>query len=285
MGNTNNIVFVEELVSEAPQINGWKFTALKPAMNIDNMNIRMHDVLFDKDNMYFYANDHVDYPDEIDITVTHNALTEENKAALTNGVYIYLDNYLGELDFLNNIDELSIISTKEAQKELIAISKLKDYLIWRQKEFIEKYEGTGYNTENDTYSILEAELDNGNMLIAVINTQLLQWNRKASHPWIGILTVKYDGSNTNGLPTNNDYEIMNQIEDELLMHLIDKEGYLNIGRETANSEKEIFFACKDFRKPSKIFYEIQKKYADTFEIEYNIYKDKYWRSFEKYNQH
>ena len=30
----------------------------------------------------------------------------------------------------------------------------------------------------------EAKLDNGNMLIATINTALLDWENKASHPWI-----------------------------------------------------------------------------------------------------
>ena len=35
------------------------------------------------------------------------------------------------------------------KKELIPIEKLKDFLIWRQKEFIEKYEGTRRNTIDD----------------------------------------------------------------------------------------------------------------------------------------
>ena len=39
-------------------------------------------------------------------------------------------------------------------KELIPISKLKDFLTWREKEFIEKYEGTRHNTENDSYALL-----------------------------------------------------------------------------------------------------------------------------------
>jgi len=66
--------------------------------------------------------------------------------AILYGIYIFLDNYLGELDFLNNIDNLKVINKKEAEKELVSIGKLKDFLIWRQKEFIEKYEGVWYNT-------------------------------------------------------------------------------------------------------------------------------------------
>jgi hypothetical protein len=67
--------------------------------------------------------------------------------------------------------------------------------------------------------------------------------------------------------------------------LQDKDGYLNIGRQTANNEREIYFACKDFRKVSKVFYEKQTKYSDKFEIEFDIYKDKYWQTFEKFKQH
>jgi hypothetical protein len=56
---------------------------------------------------------------------------------------------------VTTIDNLKIISKEEAQKELIPVEKLKAYLTWRQKEFIEKYEGVRRNTENDNYSILK----------------------------------------------------------------------------------------------------------------------------------
>ena len=74
----------------------------------------------------------------------------------------------------------------------------------------------------------------------------------------------------------------NQIEERILQELIDKEGYLYIGRQTGDSERDIYFACKDFRKPSKVFFKMQKDNNNRFEIEYDIYKDKYWRSFERF---
>jgi hypothetical protein len=281
-GNVRNIAFVEELVEQAPAIAGWKFTALKPALNIENVGIQMAGYTFNKDNLFFYSNDHADYPDEIDISVIHNDLTEENKKAIARGTYIFLDNYLGELDFVSTIDNMQIIGRHEAEKELVPIEKLKAFLIWRQKEFVEKYEGVRCNTENDNYSMLEAELESGNKLLAIINTQLLRWDSKASHPWVGVFIAKYDGSETNGMPDKEDYQLLNDIEDEMLQYLRDEDGYLNIGRQTAESEREIYFACKDFRKLSKVFFEMQQKYADKLEIEYDIYKDKYWQSFERF---
>ena len=283
-GNIKNIVFVEELVEQAPEINGWKFTALKPSLDIADVVIRMAGYEFNGENLFFYSNDHDDYPDVIDISIIHNDLTEDNKKEIGNGVYIFLDNYLGELDFVNNIDNLTIIARHDAEKKLIPIAKLKAFLTWRQKEFIEKYDGVRFNTDSDTHSIMEAELENGNKLLAVINTQLLNWDCKASHPWVAIMTIKYDGSNTNGMPSKNDYESLNVLEEGILQQLADKDGYLYIGRQTADGKRDIYFACKDFRKPSKVFFNTQQDYADRFEIEYDIYKDKYWQSFERFNR-
>jgi len=281
-GNAKNVVFIEELVEQAPAINGWKFTALKPAIDIDNVAINMTGYTFDNNNLFFYSNDQTNYPDEIDISIVHNEFTEENKEVIGNGTYIFLDNYLGELDFLNNIDNLRIIGRKEAGKELIPIEKLKDFLIWRQKEFIEKYEGVRYNTQDDEHAILEAELNSGNKLIAVINTQLLEWDGKASHPWIAVIILKYDGAHNNGMPDNEDYQRLNQIEEIILEQLSDKDGYLYIGRQTSDNEREIYFACKDFRKPSKVFFKTKQDNHNQFQIDYDIYKDKYWRSFERF---
>lgn len=280
-GYAKNIVFVEELIAKAPQIKGWKFTALKPALEIQNVGIQMGDYKFNSDNLFFYSNEDKNYPDEIDITIVHDELTNENRLEISNGIYIFLDNYLGELDFLNNIDLLDYAIKEDATKELIPISKLKDYINWRQKEFVEKYNSVRHNTENDSYATLEAELKSGNKLLAIVNSELMNWDSKPSHPWVAVFTLKYDGSRTNGMPNSEDYENLNQIENEIMNELKDVDGYLNLGRQTADGEREIYFACKEFRKPSKVLYNIQKKYSNNYAIEYNIFKDKYWRSLER----
>jgi hypothetical protein len=283
-GNTKNIVFIEELIGHAPNLERWKFTALKPATDIKSFNIEMAGYQFNAKNISFYSNEFPDFPDKIDITIVHNDLNEKNKSEVGNGTYIFLDNYLGELDLLSNVDNLSIVGKQETQNELIPIEKLKEFLTWRQKEFIEKYEGVRYETENDEYSVLKAELTSGNTLIAVVNVELLNWDRKASHPWISLLRLKFDGTKNNGMPNENDYKKLNDIEEEIMQELKDFDGYLNIGRETANGEREIYFACKDFRKPSKVFFKINQNYSNIFEIEYDIFKDKYWQYFDRYKQ-
>jgi len=278
-GNTKNIVFIEELIEEAPKINNWKFTAFKPSMDINNIGINMGGLKFDKNNLFFYSND---YPDEIDISIVYCGLTNRNEEQIGNGAFIFLDNYLGELDFLNHIDNLKIINKAEANKELIPIDKLKDFLRWRQKEFIEKYDGLRYNTEADRYAQLEAELQNGKPLFAVVNNTLLSWDSKASHPWILKVVITYKSSNDSGMPDNATYELLNTLEDEIMLDLKDFDGYLNVARQTADSIREIYFACKEYRKPAKVLFEITNKYEHLLKIEYDIYKDKYWQSLNQF---
>jgi len=281
-GEIKNMVFVEEFVLHAPCIDGWLFTPLKPALDIANVNIDMAGYRFNRENISFYANDLIEYPDEIDITVVYSDYNEADKTTTTNGTFIFLDNFLGELNFAASIDNIKVIGKQDAQKELVPIEKLKDYLAWREKEFIEKYEGVRNSTENGTYSMFKAELKSGNALLAVINTDLLNWDRKASHPWIAKIEIRYDGEKNRGMPDKGTYNLLNEMEDEISGQLIDYEGYLNIGRQTAEGVREIYFACKEFRKPSRILFEIENKYKNKLDIRYSIYKDKYWRSFNRF---
>lgn len=281
-GIVKNIAFVEELVNAAPEIPNWKFTALKPETNIENVGIQMDEFKFGVETISFYPIEHAEYPDEIDITIVHKDFTEENKEVITNGVYIFIDNYLGELKSITTIDNITVTSENDAAQEPISIDKLKDYLIWREKEFLEKYEGTRHNTEDDAYSSLQAELENGAPYIAIVNSTVLEWENKASHPWILSIEIDYEGDES-GLPDEEIYNLMDEFEDELMEELIDSEGYLNIGRETADNLREIHFACKEFRKPSKTLYNLISKYEGKLNIDFHIYKDKYWQSFERFN--
>ncbi|MEM6719532.1 MAG: DUF695 domain-containing protein [Bacteroidota bacterium] len=281
-GAIENIVFVEELVAAAPMLKRWKFTALKPALNIENVSIRMGDYKFSSIELSFYPIDHAEYPDEIDIVIVYDNFREEDKNLIVNGTYLFLDNYLGELNSVTTIDNIRVASKAEATEELIPILKLKDFLIWREKEFVEKYKGIRHNTIEDNFISLEATLENDLPLFAIVNSDLLTWDRKASHPWVSIVKIAYDGTDNQGLPNEKAYDLLNAIEEEILKELKDAEGYLNIGRQTADSLREIYFACVDFRLPSKVLHRLKEKYKDKLEIQFVIFKDKYWQTFNRF---
>ncbi|MDV6170080.1 DUF695 domain-containing protein [Flavobacterium sp. DG1-102-2] len=281
-GNIKNFVFVEELVADAPQINGWKFTALKPDLDIQAYGINMDGYSFSDKTISFYSNENKIRPDEIDITVLNSDFTEENKDTIILGTHIFLDNFLGEINFATTIDNISVIGTKDTQKELIPIEKLKAYLIWREKEFVEKYEGIRHNTDNDTYILYEYKHDDY-PIIGVINTDLLQWEAKAAYPWILKISIAYDGLANNGMPNQMVSALVDSSEEKFTEQLKEKNNTLNLGRETGCNTRDIFFACKEFRKSSLIVDSLINQQT-RFKIDYMIYKDKYWQTFEKFKQ-
>jgi len=281
-GVLKNFVFVEELIKTAPELPNWKFTALKQPNDIKNIGIKMGDYIFNNESLFFYPINHPNYPDEVELVVVHKKYKEEDLRQIGNGTFVFLDNFLGELNSVTTIDYLTVSSEENAENELIPIEKLKDYLIWREKEFIEKYHGVRYNTAHDNYSSLNATLENNLPLIAIVNSTLLNWDSKASHPWILKIRIIYDGSLNSGLPDEETLQLMDEFEEKISTELKDYEGYLNIGRETADSERFIFFACNDFRKPSKVLHKWIKAYTDKLLVTFDIYKDKYWRSLEQY---
>lgn len=281
-GEITNIVFAEELVELAPKLDHWKFTALKPSMDIQKVRVNMGDYEFSKDNISFYSNELEDFRDEIDLVFVYHDKVE-NKDAVTTGVCIFLDNFLGELNFATQIDTFTVIGIDQAQKELVPIEKLQDFLLWREREFIEKYKSVKRDDAEDEFSILRADLENGRPLIACMNMHLLEYDAKASYPWISVLTFHFNGELNDGLPDKGDFEKLGAIEDQAIEELKGY-GYLYIGRETADNVKESYFAGKDFRKISKVFNAIQLNNPE-YKVSVRIFKDKYWQYFKYYTGH
>lgn len=280
-GNVTNVYFVEELVNSAPELSRWKFTALKPELSIENVQINMNKYLFDRHNISFYAIEHHDFPDEVDIAIVHEDMREDNRSTIVNGCYIFLDNLLGELRFISEIDRISFVTKNEIKKELIPIEKLKSYLDWRIAEFREKYDDVTYHPSADRYEFLEANDEKGKIDMAVVNTYLLDWEHKASHPWILKITFDYDQSDGSELPSQEQYELLEQFEHELSIALPPDEGVIYFGRTTCNGTRTIFLACKEFRHSSKTVFEKLASFNDL-KGNYDIYKDKYWRTFESF---
>ena len=134
-GRIEGIVFAEELVAAAPQIAGWRFTALKPESEGFYMTMNGHS--FSEDNLTFVPNETWERPDEVDITVVHEELNDENRRAITHGCFIFLDNYLGELRFATEIDNLTFVRPSDNDGPRKPINQLKAYLTERSLRFVE----------------------------------------------------------------------------------------------------------------------------------------------------
>ncbi|HXB95403.1 MAG TPA: DUF695 domain-containing protein [Puia sp.] len=283
-GDIKSFVFAEELIAAGPALPNWKLTALKPATGA-GVSITMDDEEFNSANIGFFFEEQEQYPDEINLTLVHSGLTGENKKTIIQGCFLFLDTVLGELNAVTLIDNIEIKGPSPENKTLIPMEKLNDFLVWKEKEFVEKYEGIRHNTENDEYSIFEGEDDNGLPSIAVINTELLDWDAKASHPWMLVIEIDFEknhGVAANGMPDKKHLQLMDAFEGQLSGQLTDSAGYLNLGRNTAKGKRKIYLACKEFRWASKTVHQLIGAHANALTTSYRIYKDKYWRTMDSF---
>lgn len=284
-GDIKSFVFVEELVAAAPVLAGWKFTALKPAMGLHDMGIRMDAFVFNSKNISFLDNADPEYPDLVRLIFIHQDYTPENKDLITQGVFLFLESFLGEQDTATLIDEALVKGPEADDAPAIPMEKLMDFLSWKQKEFVEKYQGVRHDTENDNHSGLEGEDEEGLPSIGVVNQDLLNWDAKASHPWMLVIAVDYEktkGVANRGMPDEKHYKYMQHLEEEWTRMLPDSAGYLSLGRETYNGKTNLYMACKEYRNASKITHDLLQTYKQQLACTYEIYKDKYWLTMEKF---
>jgi hypothetical protein len=249
---------------------------------MDSFSLNMDAYDFDNNNISFFYNDDPSYPDEINISLVYANYSDQDKKTITQGCLLFLENSLGELNMATQIDELSVAPVLPQGKDAIPIVKLEGFLAWREKELIEKYEGTRHDTKNDDYSVMEARDKDGLPVIALINRDLLQWEAKASHPWMMVIEISYDGSSRSGMPESDINAEMDKFETSLERQLPDAEGYLNLGRVTYNGKRTIYLACKEFRRSSSVAAIAMRQLPEPLQVSYDIYKDKYWQSMNKF---
>jgi hypothetical protein len=282
-GRVPLFVFVEELVAAAPSLENWKFTALKPASEKDTFEIKREGKVFNSSNISFYANEIEACPDEIDLTLIYHDWDEKDVENSGVGVALFLENWLGEVEMATNIDYYKVVGPDSVEKELIPISKLRSYLSWREKEFLEKYEKVKLYKTDFELTILEFEPEDSKRTIVTVNGELLEWDQKGSHPWMTVLTITYKSGEEPGMPNQSDQTLLYQLEDEIEELLTRKDSCLWLARSTGWNERKIYWACHDFRHPSRVLDMVTKRHKANFDFKISIFRDKYWMSVDKYN--
>lgn len=279
-GDIKTVVFIDDIISIAPHLPRWKFTSLKSAIGFETCHLEMYGLNFSKEKLKFYPAQDNGHPDDIDLTVVHEDYNEENHHNIGNGTLVFLDNAIGELKMITQIDNIGFSATPR-NAELIPIEKLNDYLLWREKEFVEKYDEVRYDTSKDEYTLYEAEDKDHNLALAIINQQLLKWEHKSSHPWMLTVETSFKGD-LRGMPDNETFETMSRLENELLDVLKDMDGYLYLGRNTYKDIREVYFACREFRNSSRLTAQVLDRFKPTLNVSYSIFKDKYWRELDRF---
>lgn len=268
---------VEELVKAAPAVENWVITAHKQPIGMDKMRIDMLGHEFSADNMKFYPVNDPAYPDEIHIVLVHPDYNEEQKNDFQSGGMIYLENALGEVNTATLIDDYEVKGPPGDGTELIPLLKLEEYLRWREKEFIEKYEKLEAVRPGDGYSVLESEDTAGNPVFATVNTGYKNWDFKAAYPWLVQVDIDFKGSDR-GLPDKKQMGELQAIEDQLFKHL--SADVINVGHDTHNNRRSVYAYAADYKEVSHKIHEYFDTLETEFEVVFFIRKDKYWKNME-----
>ena len=268
----------EELVAAAPSIKGWLITALKPPLGSEAMSIEMHGHRFDSEILRFYPLNNEYYPDEINIVVVHPDYKEEDYENFQRGCLIYLQNALGERNMAVQVDGVDVKGLPDPSDgiELIPISKLRNYLIWREKEFVEKYANLDAVRPPESFGVLESTTSDGKPLFAVVDSGFKNWEYRSAYPWLATVEIAYEG-NESGLPGNKSLLEMQQIEDDLMARLESRKLVFLIGHETHSSLRSIYFYTDQYNEVSKIVQDYLATISFGYKITFHIQKDKYWR--------
>jgi hypothetical protein len=274
---------VEQLIDAAPRIEGWKLTAHKPPLGFDQIRIDMYDKEFSPDTVNFYPLINPQCPDEVNIILTHPGYKEEEDEQFQTAGMIYLENGLGELNTAVQIDKYVVgaLPPESDGLEIIPITKLNEYLNWREKEFVEKYESSGKSRPEENYTVLEAKDNENKPMFATIDAGFKDWEYRSAFPWLMQIDINYKGDE-HGLPDNTQMEELQSIEDEIVALFPSDSSILYIGHRTYDNYRSVYFYTNNYSKASNMLHQYLEKNLRKSEIVFFIKKDKYWHTMEQF---
>lgn len=92
----------------------------------------------------------------------------------------------------------------------------------------------------NNFGILQLEVDSS-LAIASINTAYNQYSNKKFFPWCAQVLFEILDKNENGHPTNEEAEVLNELEDKVEAFLKENHVVHFIGRLTRNGFRDIFY--------------------------------------------
>jgi hypothetical protein len=133
-GDVDAFPIVETLVSLAPEIGGWVFVALKPAMGFD-FATRYEGTLFDPSQIWFLPLESASRPHEFGVRVGIHGHESMDKAVARSAVLVILDTGLGERSAALEIQHIEVVELPEKPESCgyIELPELADYIAWRKK--------------------------------------------------------------------------------------------------------------------------------------------------------
>jgi hypothetical protein len=121
--------FVEELVSMAPAINGWRVIAFKPPLG-KGLSVEIGGRTFDPGKTIFIPLRNEEAPQGVGLRICYPDYEEHKKNLFLQGTYIMLDTLLGERSTTLDIDYLEVDRTPPdiAQHPFMHLEDIKEHI-------------------------------------------------------------------------------------------------------------------------------------------------------------
>jgi len=280
-GDIALFVKVELLLSAAPPLAGWRLIAHKPPLGFDEISIEMHGKSFNEETVKFYPLIDPAYPDLVSIVFTHKDYDEKEEEDFQTAGSIYVQNALGEINTATQIDQYKIRSEPEDTSLLIPVVKLNDYLNWREKEFVEKYDLAAIDFPEELINSIEGQDAAGNVMMALAVATYEHWEYKPVYCWWVRIEVEYPEAE-NGLPGPDSLQLLHNIEDKAVQLLTQNPGIIYTASKTFKGCRTIYFYAKNYRDPSLLLYEFCESAEGDLKPGFFIEKDKYWQNMEEF---
>lgn len=132
---------------------------------------------------------------------------------------------------------------------------------------------------NEEWLVAEAKVD-GKPIIYKLISKLPDESQREAMPWLTVVSWKYDGSNNNGLPSEEDNKQMIKLEDGLETIEGRKSIFLDVYTATGNNLKEFVFYISDREIFMRNFNKALTGHS-AYPIEINFYKDQSWDDLKK----
>lgn len=280
-GDIALFVKVEEFVKAAPNLPGWRFTAHKPPQGFDEISVEMYGKIFDDQSVKFYPVIDPAYPDLVSVVFTHSDYNEEEAEDFQTAGTIYVQNAMGELNTAIQLDSYDIGPEPAEKSELIPVTKLNDYLTWRQKEFVEKYDATTIDFPEINYTTIEGEDEDGNIMMAIAVSSFEDWTYKPVYCWwVGVL-MEFEGTE-NGLPDEPTFKLLHDTEDRITNLLCAHPETIYVASKTFKGTRMANFYARDYKTPSYLLIPFCEQYDGKLKLSFFIEKDKYWQRVDEF---
>lgn len=266
-----NTSFIQDLVVSAPHIEGWRFTAFISAVDIESAALEIDGYTFSKDTICFYSTA-TRKCCENSYTIVYSQFDKSNLNIIRRGVFSFLEAYLGELIFINEVDSIKIVGWEDLECHPFAIENIKEAVHWKSAELADHYADTKYCATNDFYIGFLTEAHNENAILLKINKTALEWEDKRAYPWIFEIKITFDAKNSHDI-----YKKLDALEYSIMNSLTDKHGYVNVAAHTGNCYKIFYFACKYYGIGTSVLNDICSQDESVY---YRIFKDRNWTCFQ-----